>query len=344
LSETHERPVHHRSDIIFFFVMAILLAVAYRVRNVLLVVYLAALFAVVLAPAIDAIRRLHIGKFRLGRGLALITLILGVLGALTLFFTLAVPPIVHDAQELARNWPDKVTAVKSRMGNVPFVSQIDVSSVQSYAGRVLGGAVGIVQNVAGGLFTIFTWIILTSYFILDGERAFHWVLSMFERQKRDRLERTMLRAEVRMRNWLVGQAGLMFILGVTSAVVFGLMGLKYFYALAVITGLLNIVPIIGPVIALSLAGVVALVDSPLKMLGVVGFFIIYQQLETAFLTPRIMKHTVDLPALAVIIALSLGGAIAGMVGALVAVPTAAMCAVLIDEYLVKPDARSGAAA
>jgi predicted PurR-regulated permease PerM len=328
---------NHRSDIIFFFAIAIFVFALYHVRNVLLVIYLSALFAVVLAPAIETIQRVRIGKWHPGRGLAVVILILGVAGGLVLFFSLAVPPIFRDAQELAQNWPSKLSQVKDKVANVPFVSSIDISRIQEYAGRLLGGALGLVQNVAGGVFTVFTWVILTSYFILDGERAFRWVLSMFPALQRDRLERTLMRAEIRMRNWLLGQGLLMLILGISSGIVFGLMGLKYFYAIAVLTGLLNIVPIVGPVMAAIVAGTVALVDSPFKALGVVGFFIAYQQVETAFLTPRIMKQTVNLPALAVIISLSLGGAIAGVVGALVAVPTAALCAVLIDEYLVKKD-------
>ncbi len=328
----------HRSDIIFFFAAVIFLYLLYHVRSALMIIYLSALFAVVLAPAIDTIQKLRIGRWHPGRGLAVVILIFSVVGGLVLFFSLAVPPIFRDAQELVQNWPSKLAQLKERAAHVPFVNSIDISRVQEYAGRLLGGALGMAQNIAGGVFTVFTWVILTSYFILDGERAFHWAMSMFPRLQRERLESTLLRAEVRMRNWLLGQGLLMLILGISSGIVFGLMGLKYFYALAVLTGLLNIVPIIGPVMAAVVAATVALVDSPFKMLGVVGFFVAYQQIETAFLTPRIMKQTVDLPALAVIISLSLGGAIAGVVGALVAVPTAALFAVLIGEYLVKKDA------
>jgi predicted PurR-regulated permease PerM len=142
-----------------------------------------------------------------------------------------------------------------------------------------------------------------------------------------------------MRHWLVGQAMLMLILGTLSCIAFAALNLKYFFALAVLTGLLNIVPIVGPISAAVLASLVALTDSPAKLLGVVVFFLLYQQLETAFITPRVMKFSVDLPPLAVIISLMIGGALAGVLGALVAVPTAALCAVLIDEYLVK---RNGA--
>jgi predicted PurR-regulated permease PerM len=152
----------------------------------------------------------------------------------------------------------------------------------------------------------------------------------------------MHRGENRMRHWLVGQTMLMLILGVLSCLVFGILKLKYFLALGLLAGLLNIVPIVGPAVAITLAGLVALVDSPAKLLGVLIFFVAYQQLENAFLTPRIMKLSVDLPALAVIIALMIGGALAGILGALIAVPTAALCAEIIQEYLVKKDATSAA--
>jgi predicted PurR-regulated permease PerM len=163
---------------------------------------------------------------------------------------------------------------------------------------------------------------------------------MFPAKHRERLERTMHRGENRMRHWLVGQAMLMLILGTLSCIAFALLKLKYFVALALLAGLLNIIPIVGPVVAVVLASIVALVDSPPKLIGVLVFFALYQQLETGFITPRVMKFSVDLPPLAVIISLMIGGALAGVLGALVAVPTAALCAVLIDEYLVKKDASS----
>ena len=102
--------------------------------------------------------------------------------------------------------------------------------------------------------------------------------------------------------------------------------------MAVFSGVANIVSILGPIISVILAGVVAAFDSWEKLIGVTAFYFVYQQVENAYLTPRIMKATLDLPPLAVIVALSLGGALAGIVGALVAVPTAALIDVFLDEY------------
>ncbi len=332
-----------RSDIVFFFALLLGLYVAWRVRDVLLLVYISALFAVVVGPAINLVRRLHVGAWRPGRGLAILIIICAGLALITLFFTFALPPIFRDAHAFAADWPHRVEQLVSRLQRLPFASRVDARALQQHMDAAVGGMLGVFKGIAGGIFWFFSWIILTAYFIVDGERAFNWFVSLFPAHQRERLEPTLLRAEARVRNWLIGQGALMLILGGSSAVVFGLLRIKYFYALAVFAGVANIVPIIGPLASVILASIVAGLDSWAKLAGVLVFYFIYQQVENAFLTPRIMKTTVDLPPLAVIIALSLGGTLAGVLGALVAVPTAALVAVILDEYLVKPHAEAAVA-
>jgi predicted PurR-regulated permease PerM len=118
-------------------------------------------------------------------------------------------------------------------------------------------------------------------------------------------------------------------------IVFGLLHIKYFYALSVFAGIANIIPIVGPIATVLLAGSVAAFQSWGKLLGVLIFYVVYQELEHAYLTPTIMRTTVNLPPLAVIIALAIGGALFGILGALIAVPTAAVLAVVVEQYLVQ---------
>jgi predicted PurR-regulated permease PerM len=110
--------------------------------------------------------------------------------------------------------------------------------------------------------------------------------------------------------------------------------------LAVFTGLANIIPIIGPIISLAVGVAVAAFDSWSKMAGVLIFFAIYQQLENAIFTPRIMKATVGLPSLAIIVALAIGGELGGFLGVLVAVPSAAIICELADEYLIRSKSKA----
>lgn len=146
-----------------------------------------------------------------------------------------------------------------------------------------------------------------------------------------------------MRKWLIGQGCLMAILGVCSFIVYFGLRIKYFHLLAMYACIANIVPVVGPLSAFLLTSTVAALDSGPKLVGVLIFYAIYQQLESAILSPRIMKHTVNLSPLAVIIALCLGGSLAGILGALVSVPTAVLVSVLADEYLVKRKATAVAA-
>ncbi|MGA3211774.1 MAG: AI-2E family transporter [Terriglobales bacterium] len=329
-----------RSDILFFFGVILALYAAWLARDVLLLIYISALFAVVLMPAINGVRRLRIGRWRPGKGMAIAIILLAGLTLLALFLAFVAPPIFHDAQAFAADWPDHVPQIVSRVHRLPFTSRINAASLQKTLDRMsntmLGELFVFSRNVAGGVFWFFIWLILTLYFIADGERAFNWFLSLFPAAPRNRLEPTLLRAETRVQKWLIGQGVLMLMMGSASALVFGILGVKYFYALAVFAGLANMVPFIGPVSAAALASLLAGIDSWTKLFGVLIFYFVYEQIENGILIPRIMKSTLDLPPLAVIIALSVGGALAGILGALVAVPTAALVAVLLEEYVVTP--------
>jgi predicted PurR-regulated permease PerM len=327
-----------RSDIVFAFAVLIGIYVAWLARDVLLLVYVSALFAVVIGPAVGAIQRIHIGRWRPGRGLAILTILFAGAALFTLFSLLALPPIFHDLQAFSADWPHRVSELTDRAKHIPFVNRINPASLQEYISGAAGDLAALLKGFAGGLFWFISGLILTSYFILDGEGAFHWTMSLFPQRQRARLEPTLIRAEQRMRNWLVGQFALMALIGCCSAVVFWLLHVRYFYFLAVFAGVMNIVPVVGHLASFLLAATVAGMDSWTKLLGVTIFYLIYTQIvEGAFLQPRIMQVSVDLPPLAVIIALSLGATLEGVLGALVSVPTAAVVAVFLDEYLVKPN-------
>jgi predicted PurR-regulated permease PerM len=140
-----------------------------------------------------------------------------------------------------------------------------------------------------------------------------------------------------MGKWLFAQGSLMLILGLFSTTVYLALDVRYAYALGVLTGLMNIIPVLGAAICIALALLVAAIDSWGRVLGIAVFYLVYLQVENSYLTPRIMKKSVDLPGLAILVALLMGSALAGVVGAMVSVPTAVLVAVLLDEYLVRKE-------
>jgi len=334
-----ERRASTRSNILFAVAVLLLLSLAYKLARELEILYVSALFAVVLMPAVTRITTFKIRNYYPSRGVAIIVLLLAVFGGLTLFFLVGVPPVIRDMQGFAQELPRRIPTFVARIRHVPLADQVGLSQIAARAENLAGAVGAYVVNAfplwLSHIFDIVTAVFLCIYFMLEGEHVYSFFLSLFPATERRRLDIALRKAEVKMSKWLFGQGLLMLCLGVCSTIVFGLLHVRYFFLLGVLMGLLNIIPIAGAVLTVSLAAIVAAFDSWTKMAGVLIFYGIYVNLENAILTPRIMRSSVDLMGITVLIALLLGSALAGIVGALVAVPTAALIAVLLEEYAVQ---------
>lgn len=328
-----------RGGIAFAFVLGIALYVAWLVHDVLLIVYVSALFAVVLMPLVNFIRRLRIRGWQPSRVVAILLLFLVVVGLAGLFVGIAVPPVASDLNQFARELPTRGPQLLAKAQRLPLVKNIDLSSLsaklQDIASTSATYLLLSIRNGAGKLVDVLTGVILTVYFMLEGESAYAWFLSFFPSDRRERLDRVLSRAELRMGKWLLGQGSLMLILGLVSTIAFLALKVRYAYALGVLMGVFNLIPIVGALISVSIALIVAAIDSWGRALGVLIVYLVYAQVENSILTPRIMKSSVGLSGLSVLIALLLGASLAGVVGALVSVPTAVLVGELLDEYLVK---------
>jgi predicted PurR-regulated permease PerM len=341
MSETGGVRRSPRSGILFAFALALACYVAWLVRAELLLLFVSALFAVLLRPLVEFIGSFSIRGWRPFKSSAIFLLILLVFAGLAIFLSLALPPVARDLNSFAQEMPSRLPALQAKLEQLPYADKIDAGGLLSQAqGAIAHSAEFLllsIKNWASTIFTLVMGLILTVYFTLEGDLFYRWALSFFPQPNRARLDATLRRAQARMGHWLLGQCSLMLIFGVLSTIVYSLLGVRYAYALGVLNGLLNIIPVLGGAISIGLALLAAAVDSWGRVLGVAIFYIVYLQIENSFLTPRIMRSSVGLPGLAILVALLLGSALAGIVGALVSVPTAALVAVLVDEYLVAKD-------
>jgi predicted PurR-regulated permease PerM len=332
-----------RGNILFAVVVLLLLALAWVLQKELLILYVSALFAVVLMPVVTRITELNVRGYHPSRPVAIILLILTVILVLAIFFTTGLPPVLRDLREFSNDLPQRIPEAVTRIKKLPMADKFGIDTVAQRAeGAFTATASYIFTSLPLWLthiFDILTTIFLCIYFMLEGESAYLFFLSLFPTSQRNRLDLTLKKAEHKVSKWLLGQGLLMLILGVSSTIVFGLLHVRYFLLLGFLMGLFNIIPIAGGVITILVAAGVAALDSWTKMAGVFLFYAIYQNIENAVLTPRIMRSSVNLMGLTVLVALLLGTALAGIVGALVAVPTAALISVLLEEYAVQRDHR-----
>ncbi len=297
----------------------------------------------VLFPIVTRITRLKIRGHSPSRALAIVLLLAGVILALVMFFAIAFPPVVHDLRAFITEIPARIPLEVAKLKRFPIANKIGVDDIAHRAQGTFATTAGYLfaslPNWLGHVFDILTAVFLSIYFMLEGEHAYGFFLCLFPPDARARLDRTLKIAEHKMSKWLVGQGSLMLILGVCSTIVFVALHVRYAILLGVLMGLLNIIPIAGGVITIVAAAGVAALDSWSKMAGVLIFYAIYINLENAVLTPRIMKSSVDLMGLTILVALLVGTALAGIVGALVAVPTAALVSVLLNEYATRNDCK-----
>ncbi len=325
----------------------VLLWTLYLVRAPLLLIYVSAVFATGLAPLVRIIERQRvraISRRRVPRGAAILAIYATVLGGLAGLGAAVIPPLVQQSQQFWKALPDYMDQAQQRLTSWGLISpDASFKDLLQQAPAGGGDAVGVVMGAlwgfVGGIFGIISILLLTFYMLVDADRVFSLFVQLFPRRDRNRVSQIGELVAVKISAWLGGQMLLGLIIGTITATGFFLMGVPYFFVLAVIAGIGEMIPMIGPLLSAIPAVLVALTVSPGLALGVAGFCWGLQLIENNILVPKVMGESVGLSAVTVIAALAIGSELLGFVGALLAVPTAAIVQVLVEElYLSEKDA------
>ncbi len=328
-----------RGHMLFAVGLFVLLALSYRIIQELEIIYVSALFAVVLMPVVRRITALNIRGYRPSSGVAVVLLLVGGVLAFAIFFDLGLPPVLRDLRGFLNDAPKRIPDAVARMKHWPIAEKMNLDDLaaraENFAGAVGSYVVNAIPAWLSHIVDVLTTTFLCIYFILEGDRAYDFFLSLWPVPGRQRLDDTLRRAELKMSKWLFGQGILMLTMGVTFTIAFYFLHVRYFLLLGVLMGIFNIIPIAGGAITISFSVLVASLDSFGKALAVLVFYLIYLNIENAILTPRIMRSSLNMMGLTVLVSLLIGTSLAGVVGALVAVPTAALITVLVEEYAVQ---------
>jgi predicted PurR-regulated permease PerM len=324
----------------------VILWAAYLVRDVLLLIYMSGLLAVGFSPMVRLIERqrfLPIGTRRFPRWLAILVLYLFIIAALVGIGFLVVPPLAHQTQQLWHALPemfDRAQAFLMQKGLLKerlTIQQAVERTPASTGGDAVTTVFGALAGVVGGVFGFLTILILTFYLLVEAGRLRSSLLQLFPRERRKRVDAVSRDITLKVSAWLGGQLFLGAIIGSSSALGLWLIGVPFFYVLALISGVGELIPVIGPILSSIPAVLVAMTVSYKAALFVIIFFIVQQQFENHVLVPKVMSRQVGVSAVTVIVSLLIGGKLLGIVGAILAVPTAAILQVLFTELTSKPD-------
>jgi predicted PurR-regulated permease PerM len=316
--------------------------VVYTVRDILLRVVVAIFLAVSLDPAV---RWLTARGVR--RGLAVTIIFTVFLIILTAFLLSVIPPLVNQFGQLVHHFPDFLQSLQQRSArfrelNNRFQLSTRLEGVlDQLPARVTGGVLGVTSQVFGAVVSFLTVVVFTVYFLLDLPRLRHGVVRLFPVERRERYAHVVDIMVNKVGDYMIGRLAIGFIAGVVAFAALQGLGVPYPLPLAIFIALLDLIPLIGHPIGSIAALLVALITKglwPTTVLLLV-VFLVYQQLENYFIGPRVLRHSVDISAAAVLLAALIGAAIIGVIGALVAIPVAAALKVVllqqIDHYEAK---------
>ncbi len=320
----------------------ILLWAAYLVRDVLLLIYISGVLAIGFSPMVRLIQKqkmLPVGTRRFPRWMAILVLYIVMIGVLTGIGFMIFPPLVDQARQLWTAAPGMIERaqaflISKGLLRAPIEWRDLVSNTPATGGtEAVGTVFGAVVGVLGGLFGLLTILILTFYLLVESDALHATFLRLFPRRSRDRVADASREITVKVSAWLGGQLLLGTIIGITSAIGLWLLGIPYFYVLALISAVGELIPVVGPVLAAIPAIAVASTVSLQKVLLVIVFFVVQQQFENHVLVPKVMERQVGISPVTVILALLVGGKLLGILGAILAVPTAAILQVVIAEVM-----------
>ncbi len=285
---------------------------------------------------------------RRSRGLAVAVVFLLMIGILTFLLLTLVPVLIQQTAALIDSVPDAIQKIQSsdspisdtlRRYNVEEAAAGAINDVLKAVAGATGSVISIAQGIFSGAAALLTILTLTIFMLIEGPK---WVERMWAYHPAHDLERDKMLLKAMytaVSSYFSGVLLIASISAVSSAVVMTLVGLPYAIPLGLIVGLFGLIPMVGATLAAVVVVLVALFTSPTAALIMAIYFIIYQQLENNIIQPVVQGKSTELSPLVVTIAIILGASIAGLFGALVAIPVAACIKVLL-VYRFHPHAKA----
>ncbi len=303
------------SIIIFTFLFVAGIWLAMQIKAIIFMTFIAYIISVGLNKGIDKLEK-NLGLNRILGVLILYTIFALVL---SLFLAFIFPPLIKEVSVFLQN-VQLPNGFADRLSNF----EVDFNGVRSLLealGTSVGTALTVIGSTFSGAFVALTTVVIAIYFSLEKPRLIKDFAKILDRGREEALKSFFNELDAQLGNWIRGQIILMSVIGLTTFIGLVLIGVPYALPLALIAGLLEIVPNIGPVFSAVPAVIVAfLAFGWPAALATTILYLVVQQLENNLIVPRIMKASVDINPLVSILGILIGGKIFGVVGALLAVP------------------------
>ncbi len=315
----------------------VVLYLAYKVRSIVKMVFIAVFLAVALGPAVEFLQR----RARIPRSLSILLVYLAILGGIFGLGLLVVPPIVSGVNKFVKAVPGYVTDLRKNKTARKYDNKYHVTDklnteakkLPQHLGDAASALTAVTVGVFSTLFQLVTVLALTFFLLKDGKKMIDWGLRQLEPGRGERYRAVLGDMYSAVAGYVVGNLAISLIAGTGTFVVLTVLGVPYAVPLAVLMGFLDLIPLVGATIGGVAIGIVAAIsDFPTAVIVWGIYFIVYQQIENNAIQPVIYRRTVALHPLVALVAVLIGGSQLGVLGALIAIPVAAALQILAKDW------------
>jgi len=344
---TAGRPLNRQSPFYIGFVGAFGVLVAYglfralgQLTQVITLLIVAFFMTLALNPLVEALNRRG-----LRRPFSVTIVFVGLVAVFTALGFVVVPPVAQQGALLADNAPEYLDHLLGNQFVQNFDSHyhvIDRFRVEleklvtdgNFMSGFFGGVLGAGKALASGFFAFLTVLVLTLYFLSSLPRVKNAAYGMVPSSRRPRFISLSEEIMRRVGSYAIGQVAVATINAICSWVMMSIVGIRYAAVLAVVVGLLGLIPMVGASLGAAVVCLVAVFDDPTKAVIALVYYVAYQQLENYVVAPKIMQRTVSVPGAVTVVAALAGATLLGILGALLAIPVAAGLLLIYEEVLL----------
>jgi predicted PurR-regulated permease PerM len=330
--------------LILVFGAILLIAAIKQAQHALMLVFIAFFLALALNSPVHAIARRLPGKLKGRRAVATAVSFLVIVALFAGFMASIVPPLVRQTQGFIDTAPALLQDARSQDSDIgQFIRKYNLESqVEDLSGEIgsrlqgIGGsAFRTVGKVGSSIFAILTILVLTFMMLVEGPRALGFFKELVPNRRQadaERLTRDMYRV---IKGYVNGQVTLAALAALVIVPALFILDISYPIALMVIVFICGLIPMVGHTIGAIIVSTVALFTSPLAALIILGYYILYQQIENYLIQPKVQSNSTNMSPLLVFISVVVGVSFGGLVGGLFAIPIAGCIRIFVLDLLIR---------
>lgn len=334
------------NSILRVFLVLVIIWFAWLIRDIIALVFISLILASAFDPTVD-----YLQQRRIPRAFGIILIYIVFFSALTMVVIGISKPIANEVRNIAQDIPhyyQEINKSLERFQSAPLFGTDRTTPIRGGLDEALvnltqlasGNVLPVASTIFGGLITIMMALVITFYFSVQESAVKQFIVWLTPKGKEEKTIQIIEKIQTRLGLWLRGQLLLSLIIFIITYVGLKLLGIQYALVLALLAGFFEVVPYLGPILSAVPAIFLSLI-SPwggwFKAVLVMVLYMVVQQAENHIIVPKVMSRTVGLNPLIVIISILIGAKVAGVAGALVAVPVATALDVVLSELGYKKE-------